>query len=77
MSKQIAAMKEQGVRIWAVYLDDAYVVFENGLVLPITGFYDGEHNEVEDLDDACYYEAGDDEHGFVACPMPKELGTFH
>ena len=37
MSTQISAMKEQAVRIAAVFIDDGYVVFENGVVLAITG----------------------------------------
>lgn len=77
MSTQISAMKEQGVRISAVFIDDGYVVFENGLVLMITGFYDEDDNEVEDIEEACYYEAGDSEHGFISAPIPDLMETFH
>ena len=82
MSTQISAMKEQAVRIAAVFIDDGYVVFENGVVLAITGFYDDDDNEVENCYEASYYEAGDDEHGFIVCPMPEpdnflEKERFH
>jgi hypothetical protein len=72
MSKQIAAMRERDVRICSVYLDEGYIVFYNGVVLPICGFYDEDDNAVEDLEEASYYEAGDEEHGYVTCPMPEQ-----
>lgn len=77
MSLQISAMREQGVRISAVFIDDGYIVFENGLVLKIIGFYDENDNEVDDIEEACYYEAGDYEHGFISAPMPDLMETFH
>ena len=82
MSNQISAMREQGVRIAAAFIDDGYIVFENGLVLPINGFYDDDDNEVDNCYEASYYEAGDEEHGFVTCPMPEpetllEKSWFH
>jgi hypothetical protein len=82
MTLQISAMREQNVPISAVCIDEGYIVFANGLVLPITGFYDEYDDEVEDREEAVYYEAGDDEHGYVRCPMADldicvEKGMFH
>lgn len=82
---QTVAMKEAhvGVALVCAKAKEPYVVFDNGLQLPILGWLDENHEEIDE-DDECfcedveYYEFGDDEHGYgigyyAAYHMPSYL----
>lgn len=55
---QIVAMRERHVRVAAICMSKRYVVFDNGVKMPIVGWLDDDHEPVDDLEDAVYYEFG-------------------
>jgi hypothetical protein len=61
---RLTAMKEANVGVAVVCQSKNYVVFDNGLVLPIYGWLDEYHRPTTDLTIAQYYEFGDDEVGY-------------
>lgn len=61
---RIVAMREAHIRVAAVSIKKFYVVFDNGVVLPITGFLDDGREATDDAYEMRYFEFGDDEHGF-------------
>lgn len=69
MSTQLSAMKERGVKITYVDIDEDYVLFENGVRLPITAYLDDDWEEVDDKLEASYYDFGDEEHGYGTSPL--------
>jgi hypothetical protein len=62
--QRIHAMKERHVGVAVVCQSKNYVVFENGLVLPIYGWLDEQHRPTDNLEIARYYEFGTDEVGY-------------
>ena len=62
-TQRIHAMKERHVGVAVVCHSKNYVVFENGLVLPIYGWLDEDHRPTEEPMKVKYYEFGDDETG--------------
>lgn len=65
---QLMAMKDAGVGISCVHIDRKYIVFENGIKKKITLFNDDDE-EVKDVDDATWYQFGDEEFGFGSAPV--------
>jgi len=63
--QRIHAMKEADVRVAAVCQSKSYVVMDNGLVLPIYGWLDEDHEPTDDLEIAMYYEFGNDDIGYA------------
>lgn len=61
---QIIAMKERKIGIAVVCATKMYVVFDNGLQMPIQGFLDDDHNPTDDPERYSYYEFGTDEFGY-------------
>jgi hypothetical protein len=61
---RIHAMKEAHVGVAVVCQSKSYVVFENGLVLPIYGWLDENRRPTDNLAIAQYYQFGDDETGY-------------
>ena len=57
-------MKEAHVGVACVCSTKNYVVFENGLVLPINLWLTEDHRPTENLEIARYYEFGTDEIGY-------------
>ena len=62
--QRLHAMKEAHVGVAAVCMSKSYVVFNNGLQLPIHGWFDENHRPTRDLEIARYYEFGNDEIGY-------------
>ena len=60
---QICAMKERHIGIACVCTKARYVVFDNGIKLPITGFLDDDHNATDDPEQFSYFEFGTEEFG--------------
>jgi hypothetical protein len=60
---QLFAMKDAGISISCVHIDKKYVIFDNGVKLKIR-LFDEYDDEVDDPEDAVYYEFGDEEFGF-------------
>jgi hypothetical protein len=76
---RINAMKEARVGIACVMLDSRKVVFENGVKVKIR-LLDEDENEVDDPEDATYYEFGDKEFGFGKAKLfhdEEEYQTEH
>ena len=61
---RICAMKERHIGVACVCSKARYVVFDNGIKLPITGFLDDDRNETDDPEQYSYYEFGTDEFGY-------------
>ena len=61
---QIHAMKEAHVLVAVVCIEKYYVVFDNGVVLPIQGFLDDDRQPTDDGSEMRYYEFGDEVHGY-------------
>ena len=61
---QIVAMKERHVKVACLSMTCGYVVFDNGVKVPIVGYLDDDHRPVWDMEDARYYEFGTDEFGY-------------
>ena len=61
---RIHAMKEAHVGVAVVCWSKHYVVFDNGLQLPIQGWLDDNHKPTRDGAKARFFEFGDDEHGY-------------
>lgn len=62
--QQLIAMREAHVRVAVVCIPKLYVVFDNGLKLPIHEFFDDDHEPTDDGYEMRYYTFGDEEHGF-------------
>lgn len=70
--KTIEAMKEANIGIACIVtnsdtpgLPESYVVFDNGLTLPIRGWLDENHEPTDDPTEYYYFEFGDDETGYA------------
>lgn len=61
---QIIAMKEAHIGIACVCAKAGYVVFDNGVKLPIYGFLDDDRNPTDDPEQYSYYAFGDDDVGY-------------
>jgi hypothetical protein len=57
-------MKERHIGIAAICCPKMYVVFDNGVRLPILRFLDDDMNPTEDPEQYSYYEFGTDEFGY-------------
>jgi hypothetical protein len=62
-TQQIHAMKEANIGIAAICIAKSYVVFDNGIKLPITSWLDENHERTDDLCEVRFFEFGDDEVG--------------
>jgi hypothetical protein len=71
---QLFAMKDAGIAIAAVHIDKKYIVFSNGVRLKIR-LYDRYDDEVDDPEDAAYYEFGDEVFGFGSSKL-NDLADF-
>jgi hypothetical protein len=76
--QRIVAMKEAHVEVAMVCTKKSYVVMDNGLQLPILGWFDEDYEPTEDLEIAMYYEFGNDDIGHAlgnidAYEMPSWL----
>jgi len=70
---QLFAMKDAGISISCVHIDKKYVVFDNGVKLKIR-LFDDDNEEVDDPEDATWYEFGNEEFGFGSSPL--DLAEF-
>jgi hypothetical protein len=61
---RIQAMKERHICIAVVCASKGYVVFDNGVKLPIIGWLDDDHKPTEDPEQYSYYEFGTEEFGY-------------
>lgn len=61
---QIHAMKERHIGIAVVCASKRYVVFDNGIKMPIQCFLDDDKNPTDDPEQYSYYEFGTEEFGF-------------
>ncbi|RWB40474.1 MAG: hypothetical protein EOQ44_25385 [Mesorhizobium sp.] len=57
-------MKDAKIGVAAICQDKAYVVFDNGLQLPITGWLNEKREPCRIGEEVCFYEFGDEENGF-------------
>ena len=71
---QLFAMKDAGISISAVHIDKKYIIFNNGVRKKIK-LFDDDNEEVNDLEDATWYEFGDEEFGFGSAPI-GDLAEF-
>jgi hypothetical protein len=70
---QLFAMKDAGISISAVHIDKKYIIFNNGIKKKIR-LFDEYDDEVDDPEDAAYYEFGDEEFGFGSSKL--DLAEF-
>ena len=61
---RIRAMSERHIGVAVVCAAKGYVVFDNGIKLPITGWLDDDRNPTEDPRQYSYYEFGNEEFGY-------------
>lgn len=61
---QLNAMKERHIGIAAVCASKNYVVFDNGVKLPITRWFDEHHQPTDDPEQYTYYDFGNEEVGY-------------
>jgi len=60
----INAMRDKGVALEVINWEKRYVVFANGISLPIVALYDGDGLRVEEWDDAVRYDFGNSTFGY-------------
>ncbi|MER9436706.1 hypothetical protein NKJ04_17585 [Mesorhizobium sp. M0618] len=63
-SCRIGAMKDIRIGVASICVPKSYVVFDNGLQLPILRWLDADRKECQPDEDAHYYEFGNDENGY-------------
>jgi hypothetical protein len=61
---RVHAMKERHIGVAVVCAAKSYVVFDNGVVLPITHWLDERHRPTSDPTRYSYYEFGTEEFGY-------------
>jgi hypothetical protein len=61
---RVVAMKERHVHIAVICMLRRYVVFDNGLKMPITGWLDDDYEPTNDMEEAAFYEFGTPEFGY-------------
>jgi hypothetical protein len=61
---QVIAMKERHVGVAVICMTRRYVVFDNGVVMPITAWLDDDRNKTDDMEQAAFYEFGTPEFGY-------------
>jgi len=64
MNRLIDRLMEADVRIERAYVESQFILFENGIVLPITCWFDADGNVTEDVMEVCAIEFGSDEDGW-------------
>lgn len=57
-------MKDSKIGVAAICVPESYVVFDNGLQLPIHRWLDADRKECRPDEDPRFYEFGNDENGY-------------
>jgi len=73
----INAMRDAGVTLEVVDADKGYVVFSNGIALPIVALFDDTGHRVEEWIDARTYDFGNSTFGYGTANAPHGGNELH